>query len=137
VSRAYARFSQRETGRQSGIFPSAWLPPLFSKKQDYQMDFHRICTNHAETIIFGKKFGIANAAGSGAGAAVSTAVTFVDKFGSALLPATLSYIVEVSPSQPAFVVITNKSPSGFNVVLTPKDSSTTLSAGTFDLCVLG
>jgi hypothetical protein len=112
---------------------------LFSKHtQDItQMEFHRLTSNHGEPIVFGKKFAIANAAGSGAGAAVSTAVSFVDKYGSALLPAALSYLVNVSPSQPAFVTITNKTPSGFNVVLTPKDSSTTLSAGTFDLTVMG
>jgi hypothetical protein len=101
------------------------------------MEFHRLTSNHGEPIVFGKKFGTANAAGSGAGAAVSTSVSFVDKYGSALLPQSLSYIVNVSPSQPAFVTITNKLQSGFNVVLTPKDSSTTLAAGTFDLTVIG
>jgi hypothetical protein len=101
------------------------------------MDFHRLTSNHAETIIFGKKFGTANAAGSGAGSSVSTPVSFTDKFRSPLLPQALNYIVTVSPSQPAFVVITNKTTSGFTVVLTPKDSSTTLSAGSFDLVVLG
>jgi hypothetical protein len=111
---------------------------LFSKHtQDInKMDFHRLTSNHAETIIFGKKFGIANAAGGSAGASVSTAVSFVDKYGSAMLPQALSYLVNVSPSQPAFVVITNKTASGFNVVLTPP-AGVTLAAGTFDLCVLG
>jgi hypothetical protein len=100
------------------------------------MDFHRLSSNHGEPIVLGKKFGTANAAGSGAGSAVSTSVSFVDKFGSALLPAALSYLVNVSASQPCFITVTNKTASGFNVVLTPP-AGVTLAAGTFDLVVLG
>ena len=61
------------------------------------MDFHRLTSNHGEPIVLGKKFGIANAACGSAGASVSTAVSFVDKYGSALLPAALSYLAHVSP----------------------------------------
>jgi hypothetical protein len=43
--------------------------------------------------------------------------------------------VHVTPSQPCFVTITNKTPSGFNVVLTPL-STVTLVAGTFDVTVI-
>jgi hypothetical protein len=101
------------------------------------MDFHRLSSNRGEPIILGKRFGTANVAGSGAGSSVSTNISFTDKFGSGLLPQTLSYIVNVSPTQPAFVVISNKSTNGFTVTHYPKDSSTTLSAGSFDLTVLG
>ena len=73
--------------------------------------------------------GVANAAGGGAGAAVTTAVSF----GSQLPP---NYTVHVTPSQPAMVSVTGKTSTGFNVVLTPL-ATVTLSAGTFDVIVLG
>jgi len=70
---------------------------------------------------------VANAAGSGAGTAVTTSVSL------GKLPA--NYRVHVTPNQACFVNVINKTDSGFDVVLTPKDGSTTLSAGTFDVTV--
>jgi hypothetical protein len=43
----------------------------------------------------------------------------------------------VSPNQVRFWSVTNKTASGFTVILTPMNSSTTLSAGTIDLLVVG
>jgi hypothetical protein len=80
-----------------------------------------------------RSFGIANATGGGAGQAVTTAVQFVDRYGTGLLPA--QYVVSVTASQSAFATVTNKSSNGFNVVLTPP-SGVTLAAGTFDLVVI-
>jgi hypothetical protein len=43
----------------------------------------------------------------------------------------------VTPSQACFLAITNKTSSGFNVVLTPTAGSVTLQAGTIDVVVVG
>jgi hypothetical protein len=100
------------------------------------MDFHRLGTPHGEIVVFGKRLGVANVGGGGAGASVSTSVQFTDKYQQPQLPQSLAYIVTVSPSQPCVATITNKSSSGFNVVLTPLNNAT-LSAGSFDLMVMG
>lgn len=70
--------------------------------------------------------GISNAAGGSAGAAVTTTLTFNNA-----LPST-NYSVFATPSQACFVSFANKTVNSVDVVLTPKDGSTTLSAGTFD-----
>ncbi len=72
-----------------------------------------------------------NAAGSGAGAAVS--VPFV--FTGLTLPSNLAYTVEAMPSQACAISWTSKSTTGFTVVLTPLTSGVTLSSGTFDVVV--
>jgi len=95
---------------------------------------HRLVDNQSMPIIIGSVFNVANAAGSGAGAAVTTAVCFTDRYGTGLLPP--SYSVHVTPSQAAFVTITDKTSSGFNVVLTPSASGVTLAAGAFELTVV-
>ena len=66
---------------------------------------------------------------------MTTAVTFVDRFGGGLLPANAQYVVSVTPSQACFATVTARTMSGFNVVLTPPGSNVTLSAGTFDVAV--
>lgn len=80
---------------------------------------------------------VANAAGSGAGAAVTTAITVTapPQGPGNGLPANGNYTVAVTPSQACFVSITGKTTTGFNVVLTPMTTGTTLSAGTFDVSV--
>jgi hypothetical protein len=71
----------------------------------------------------------ANAAGSGAGASVTTA------FSGLQLPA--SYNVVVSGfSQNCFATVTNRSHAGFSVVLTPSASGVTLASGTFDCLIV-
>ena len=79
---------------------------------------------------------IANAAGSGAGASVTTAVSagLTDQFGTGKLPG--SYSVLVTPSQASCTVaVTSKTASGFNVILTPSSATATLAAGTFDVVI--
>jgi hypothetical protein len=83
---------------------------------------------------------VANAAGSGDGASVTTSLTFEDQFGNGRLPGDSGqgrYAVTVSPSQPCFWTVTNKTASGFSVVLTPTSSGVPLAAGTFDVLVVG
>jgi hypothetical protein len=99
------------------------------------MTFHQLADNQSVPAIAATAVGIANAAGSGAGSAVTTAVSFKDQWSQPLLPASLNYAVVVTPSQACFASVTNKTPSGFNVVLTPVTSATTLAAGSFDAVV--
>jgi hypothetical protein len=69
---------------------------------------------------------VANAAGSGVGTTVTTAVT-------ANLPA--AYNVQVTPSQGATAAVTGKTNTGFNVVLSPNPATATLAVGTFDVLI--
>jgi hypothetical protein len=80
-----------------------------------------------------------NSAGGGAGqpVTVSFATTFQDQFGQGVLPEDGRYSVAVNPGQSATAYATNKTSSGFSVVLTPVPSTGTLAVGTFDLIVLG
>jgi hypothetical protein len=70
-------------------------------------------------------------------AAAATALLSAPPSVSQIASATACFLplVHVTPSQPCFVTITNKTPSGFNVVLTPL-STVTLVAGTFDVTVI-
>ena len=81
-----------------------------------------------------------NTAGGSAGASVivSMATTFQDRYGSGLLPGDSTsgwYSVAINPGQSATAYATNKTSSGFSVVLTPVPSTATLAAGTFDVLV--
>ena len=78
-------------------------------------------------------YNISNSAGSGS-SPVSVSVAFTDQFGVGELPAGGAYAVSVSPSQACFVSISNKTASGFTVVLTPS-SGENIAAGTFDVLV--
>jgi hypothetical protein len=86
--------------------------------------------NYYDRIVLGSMLAVANAAGGSAGATVSTPISFPSG-----LPA--AYFVDVQPSQACFVTITSKTNTGFNVVLTPMTTGTTLAAGTFDVVVIG
>lgn len=81
-----------------------------------------------DRVILATLPGVANAAGSGAGAAVTTTISGLS------LPA--SYSVSATANQAAAVSVTNKSYTGFSVTLTPLSSSATLSSGTFDALVV-
>lgn len=70
---------------------------------------------------------IANVIGSGAGAAVTTAIAFPG------LPINGNYIVNVTPNQDAVPYVSSKTTSGFNVVLSPRLAANTLAVGTFDV----
>lgn len=72
----------------------------------------------------------ANVVGSGAGAAVVTAVS-----GLKNLPA--NYTVIVNPGQDATWYVSGKTSTGFNVTLNPRLAANTLAAGTFDVLILG
>lgn len=79
-----------------------------------------------DRIFFGIYPAVANAAGGGAGQAVTTAVALK-------LPP--SYCVVVQPTQDVTWYITGKTAAGFNVVMTPRLAATTLAAGTFDVLI--
>ncbi len=96
---------------------------------------HIVTDTQARNLTIGSQIGVPNAAGGSAGASVTTPITFTDQFGNGLLPAV--YTVHVMPSQTCFATITGRSATGFNVVLTPVTSGTTLAAGTFDATVVG
>lgn len=85
-----------------------------------------------DRLIVGVQANVANVSGA-EDTAVTTAVEFVD------LPANASnvgeYGVQVTPSQPCFVSVTDKTATGFNVVLTPISSTGSIAAGTFDVLV--
>lgn len=84
-------------------------------------------TAQPDRVIFAILPGVANVAGSGAGAAVVTAV------GGLQLPA--NYTVEVTPNQDAVPFVSGKTQSGFNVTLNPRLAANTLAAGTFDVTI--
>jgi hypothetical protein len=72
-----------------------------------------------------------NPSGS-AGSPVSVTIdNLVDSLGNGMLPVTGSYGVVVSPSQACIASVTNKTASGFTVVLTPVGGAA-IQAGTFD-----
>lgn len=70
---------------------------------------------------------LANAAGGSAGVAVTTVLTFSEPLPS------IDYGVHITASQACFTSWTSKTVSGVSIVLTPKDGSTTLASGTFDV----
>lgn len=80
-----------------------------------------------DRVLFANLNGVANAAGSGAGAAVTVAVT-----GS--FPA--KYSVLVDPGQDATWYVSAKTETSFTVNLNPRLAANTLSAGTIDIVVL-
>jgi hypothetical protein len=86
--------------------------------------------NQPDRVLVGLQIGVANLAGSGAGASVVTAVTFA----AGALPS--SYAVIVTPAQDATSFVTNKTANGFNVTLTPRLASATLAASSFDVVVI-
>lgn len=80
---------------------------------------------------------VANAAGSGAGSAVTVAIAFPTPMAYPAGFPSSNYCVQVQPNQACLVAVTSKTQAGFNVVLTPSPATATLAAGTFDLCVIG
>jgi hypothetical protein len=98
------------------------------------LDFHTLeltdgstPTNRSDRLVVAFLPGVANAAGAGAGDAVTVAVSGLS------LPA--SYNVQVEPSQPAITSVSEKTVGGFTVTLTPPTSSITLAAGSNDVMV--
>jgi hypothetical protein len=100
----------------------------------------QITDSQSRKFIVLAETSVANAAGSGDGASVTTPLTFEDQFGNGQLPGDSGqgrYTVSVTPSQPCVATVTGKTSSGFNVVLTPLSSGAALAAGSFDLIVVG
>ena len=84
-----------------------------------------------DRLIGGLQLAVANAAGGSAGASVTTAVGF----GSQLPP---NYSVFVDSDQSGVVgTVTARTSTGFNVVLSPILTTTTVTAGTFNVLVVG
>ena len=79
-----------------------------------------------------------NSAGGAAGQSVtiSMATTFQDQYGNGVLPEN-GYCAVVTPNQSATAYVTGKTTSGFSVVLVPLPSTATLTAGTFDVLIMG
>jgi len=96
----------------------------------------RLVSIHGEQVVVATRRGVRHGAGSGPGAAVEMELEFRDQYRQACLPADGAYAVTATPDQAAFVSIKGKSSSGFSVVLTPIDSSTTLAEGAFDAVVI-
>jgi hypothetical protein len=94
----------------------------------------RIADNNGALHIVAFIASVANASGAPS-AAVTTPVSFTGLYGAPLLPAN-GYAVNVTPSQPCFVSVTNKTTSGFSVVMTPL-SGQSIAAGTFSVSVHG
>jgi hypothetical protein len=82
-----------------------------------------------DRLVVAVRKSVANVIGSGAGAAVVTALTFPDA-----LPA--SYCVQVTPNQDAVAFVTAKTSAGFSVTLLPRLAANTLAVGTFDVLVV-
>jgi hypothetical protein len=81
-----------------------------------------------DRIITGQRLNVANAAGAGAGQAVTATVTFLE------LPP--FYQVLVSPKQDCTCFVGNRTTFGFDVTLNPRLAANTLAAGNFDVLVL-
>ncbi|MGN6085800.1 hypothetical protein [Trinickia sp.] len=86
---------------------------------------------HQDRAILGSIPGIANVAGGGAGAAVTTTVQLPT---SANLPA--NYGVLINPGQDATWFVSNKTFDSFQVTLTPRLAANTLAAGSFDAVIV-
>lgn len=80
--------------------------------------------------LLGAAFGVANAAGGGAGLSVTVAVT-----GLKGLPA--NYAVLVNPGQDATWWISGKTSTGFTINLSPRLAANTLASGTIDWLLVG
>ncbi|KVV22318.1 hypothetical protein WK80_22270 [Burkholderia multivorans] len=78
-----------------------------------------------DRIIAASAFGVSNAAGGSAGAAVTVSIT-----GLSGLPA--NYGVMVNPGQDATWFVSAKTATGFTITLTPRLAANTLSAGSID-----
>ena len=90
--------------------------------------------SNLDRTIIGVIPAVANVAGGGAGAAVTTTVTLP---ATANLPA--NYGVLVNPGQDAtwYVPENSKTANSFNVVMTPRLAANTLAAGAFDVVIVG
>src|ERR1039457_7087655 len=84
----------------------------------------------SDQVVIGVLPQVSNTAGVGAGNSVSTVVTF-----SKELPA--NYGVFITTNQNADAYVTSRTATGFTVVLSPNIASVQLSAGAFDVLIVG
>lgn len=82
-----------------------------------------------DRMIVGQQLNVANVIGGGAGAAVTTTVTWPKELPSA-------YQVLIGVKQDCTWYVTNRTVFGFDVVLTPRLAANTLAAGNFDVLVV-
>ena len=85
-------------------------------------------TLRSDRLLMGVLKGVTYAAGSGAGASVTVAVSSLKG-----LPAT-GYVVQVSPDQDCTWFVT-KTATGFTVTLTPRLAANVLASGALDILV--
>ena len=78
-----------------------------------------------DRIVHAAAFGVANAAGGGAGQSVTVTVS-----GLSGLPA--NYGVLVNPGQDATWFVSSKTSTGFTITLNPRLAANTLASGTVD-----
>jgi hypothetical protein len=84
--------------------------------------------NWTDRVILGT-LQVTTAAGGGAGASVTTPVTFAEE-----LPST--YEVFLQPGQDAVAYVSGKTNAGFNIVQNPRLAANTLAAGTVDVLLV-
>jgi hypothetical protein len=82
---------------------------------------------------------VSHVAAKSAGQSVSTVVKFIHPqfAGTGLLPEGLSWNVSVTPSQPCFATVSDRSSKGFTVTLHPRNDETAIAKGSFDATVVG
>jgi hypothetical protein len=101
----------------------------FAKHNIQILEFGSAQSSNSDRVILGQILSVANAAGTGAGATVSTVVTFLD-------PLPPSYGVVITPNQAAVAWVSAKTTFGFTVNLAPLLPATTLSAGAIDVTIV-
>ena len=100
------------------------------------LDYHTLTAipggapSQSDRVAIGIFPDVPNVAGAAAGDTVVTSVAL-----NGNVPP--NYSVAVTPNQAAFVSVTNKTATGFDVTLTPTVSTATIAAGTFDVVVFG
>ena len=85
-------------------------------------------TAQPDRVAFAILPNVPNLAGGSANTPVVTAITGLQ------LPA--NYTAQVTPSQDATAFVSGKTQTGFNVTLVPRQTTSTLAAGTFDLLIV-
>lgn len=92
-------------------------------------------SNPAQTdrLFLGILRNVANAAGGGAGAAVTVALP--NAFPGGELPADGSYSVSVDAGQACVTAVTAKTATGFTLTLTPYPATATFAAGKLQIVV--
>jgi hypothetical protein len=97
---------------------------------------HTCTSNQAQVFVPAIYISGQNAAGTVAGAAVTTVVPLPTNLHVSFQAGSSGYGVVVTPNQNCSAAVINKTSTGFSVVLTPP-SGVTLAAGSFDCLIVG